>query len=84
MAQAAIAPRIAGYAKTQKMYSTKYTSCWALQYEQDDRFRREEAPEILRKESDKYNRKVERGWWDGQTKSPPLTPKARGATSSSR
>ena len=48
------------------MLASKYPTCWTLQYQQDDRFRHEQVPEILRIEKERYNRMVECGRWGAQ------------------
>lgn len=41
------------------LYGTK----WPLLYQADDRFRHEEFPEILRKQSERYDRMGTKGLW---------------------
>ena len=38
--------------------SRHYGSCWALQHQKDDRWRREQIPELLRKESKRHRKRI--------------------------
>ena len=51
------------YVEMQVRFNMLYPNCWALQYQSDDRLRHEEFPEILRTESNRYDRVISRGWW---------------------
>lgn len=47
-----------GYFKNMVKVYRHYGSFWALQYQQDDRWRHEQIPELLRKESKRYSKRV--------------------------
>ena len=60
MAEMVSPPRIASYYKKISTVSKNYGSCWALLYQQDDRWRFEQIPELYRKQQAKYDRYVAR------------------------
>jgi len=63
MAEMVSPPRIAAYSKKHIKYNHHYGACYPLWYQQEDRWRQEQWPEILRKEGNKYERRVSRGLW---------------------
>ena len=48
-------PRISGYYRKMKNLATHNVTCWALQYQADDRWWHEQIPELHRKESQRHN-----------------------------
>ena len=65
MAKMVSPPRISGYYKKMKRLATHYPTCWALQYQADDRWRHEQILELRRKESRRRNKRVLQGYWPG-------------------
>ena len=50
-----------------KKLAKNYSTCWALQYQADCRWRHEQTPELHRKESNKYDKRVLNGYWPGSS-----------------
>ena len=48
-----------------KKLAKRYPTCWALQYQADDRWRREQIPELHRTESLRQNKRVHNGYMLG-------------------
>lgn len=63
MAEMVSPPRIGGYYKKMKDLAKNYGTCWALQYQADDRWRHEQTPELRCNESKKYDKRVLNGYW---------------------
>ena len=58
MAKVVLPPRLSAYYRKQKLIHIRYGDCWPLHYQQEDRYRHEEWPEIHRKKANKYDKKA--------------------------
>ena len=67
MANACLPPHIEAYQEKFRKHVGDYPECYALAYQSDDRFRHEIVPELLRTETNKYEKRIAAGWWPGQT-----------------
>ena len=60
MAQMVSPPRIGSYLKMISRLSRDYSSCWPFLYQQCDRWRFDQAPQLMRKQQAQYDRHVTR------------------------
>ena len=67
MANATRPPRIEAYGQMFLEHVEQYPESYALGYQCDDRNRHENVGEILRKETNIYDRRVKCGWIPGYT-----------------
>ena len=67
IANVARPPRIEAYGKMFLNHVEDYPESYALGYQCDDRNRHENVGELLRKETQKYDRRISLGWLPGST-----------------
>ena len=67
MAKMVSPPRGSAYLKKQHKLAKHYGCCWPLHYQMEDRWRHEQIPELHRKESKKYDRRVFNGFCPGSS-----------------